>query len=165
MRSFPLEAIEESAPNSASPASEPPPLPDNARQLSQVRAAEAAAFADIVIERLAAGDYAGVLMAAEMLLVHHPRHADALAAAQMSRSELRKLYIARLGSLDRVARVAIGAEGLLALSLDFRAGILLSCVDGLASLGEIVEDCGLSQLDALRVLSELFLRNAIVLDG
>jgi hypothetical protein len=64
-----------------------------------------------------------------------------------------------------VARIAIGAEGLLALSLDFRAGILLSCVDGLASLGEIVEDCGLSQLDALRVLSELFLRNAIVLDG
>jgi len=70
MRSFPLEAIEESAPNSASPASESPPLPDSIRQLSQVRAAEAAAFADIVIERLAAGDYAGVLMAAEMLLVH-----------------------------------------------------------------------------------------------
>jgi hypothetical protein len=163
MRSFPIEAIEEPTPSSA-PSSRPPPLPESAAQLSPARAAEATAFANVVIERLAEGDYAGVLMAAEMLLIHHPRHADALAAAQMSRSELRKLYLGRLGALGRVPRVVIGEEGLLALSLDFRAGVLLSRVDGLSSLGEIVEACGLLQLDALRVLSELFLRNVIALD-
>jgi hypothetical protein len=117
-----------------------------------------------MLERLAASDYAGVLLAAEALLVHQPRHADALDAAQISRSELHKTYVGRLGPLHRVPRVAMGPEGLLAQSLDFRAGLLLSRVDGLTPLGEIVEASGLPKLDALRILSELVLKRAIVID-
>jgi hypothetical protein len=58
----------------------------------------------------------------------------------------------------------MGPEGLLALALDFRAGLLLSRADGQTSLNKIVESCGLPHLDALRILSELFLQRVIVLD-
>jgi hypothetical protein len=146
------------------PKSVPPPLPESAVRVHPARAAADAAFADRMLERLAAGDYRGALMAAESLLLHQPNNADALDTAQIARSELRKVFVSRLGPLHQVPRVAMGPEGLLALALDFRAGLLLSRVDGAASLGEIVDACGLAELDALRILSELTLQRAIALD-
>jgi hypothetical protein len=140
------------APGSAPPSSQPPPLPESASRIPAARAAADAAFADRMIERLAASDYAGALTAAEALLVCHPLHADALDCADIARSELRKLYVARLGSLDRIPHVAMATQGLLGLSLDFRAGVLLSRVDRCARLGDIVDACGLPKLDALRFL-------------
>jgi hypothetical protein len=159
-------AFEPVRPSSRRPMSAPPPLPQSASRLSSssARASADARFADHMLERLAAGDSAGALLAAESLLVHQPRHSDALDTAQMARSELRKLYAGRLGSLDGVPRVAIGPQGLLALSLDFRAGLLLARADGRKPLSQIVESGGLPQLDALRILSELFLQRVIVLD-
>jgi len=114
-----------------------------------------------MLERLAGGDYAGALLAAEALLVHQPGHADALDCAQMARSEMRKVYVARLGSLDRVPHLAMATPGLLALSLDFRAGLLLARIDGRASLEQLVERCGIAPIEALRILSELHLVRAI----
>jgi hypothetical protein len=160
----PSSAIEPAPPSSRRPMSAPPPLPQSASRVSSARASADARFADHMLERLAAGDSAGALLAAESLLLHQPCHSDALDTAQMARSELRKLYAGRLGSLDGVPCVAMGQEGLLALSLDFRAGLLLSRADGRTPLSEIVESSGLPQLDALRILSELFLQRVIVLD-
>jgi hypothetical protein len=114
-----------------------------------------------MLERLAAGDYAGTLIAAEATLVHHPLHRDALDCATIARSELRKLYVARLGSLDWVPHITVGLQGLLALSLDFRAGFLLSRIDKRSSLEQIVDNCGLPPVDALRILSELYLQRVI----
>lgn len=160
----PSSAIEPEPPSSRQPMSAPPPLPQSAPRLSSARASADARFAEHMLERLAVGDSAGALLAAESLLLHQPRHSDAHDTAQMARAELRKLYAGRLGSLDGVPRVAMGPEGLLALALDFRAGLLLSRADGQTSLNEIVESCGLPHLDALRILSELFLQRVIVLD-
>ncbi|MGO9835324.1 MAG: hypothetical protein ACLP1X_14015 [Polyangiaceae bacterium] len=154
----------EPTPSSQPVKSQPPPLPESARRLSPARAAADATFADSMIERLAAGDYAGVVMAAEALLEHQPNHADALDSAQIARSELAKVYQSRLGSMERVPRVVMGPEGLLALSLDFGAGLLLSRVNGTVTLAGIVETCGLPKLESLRILSELFLRRAIGFD-
>jgi hypothetical protein len=148
-------------PAESSAPSSPPPLPESARRPSAKRAAVDAAFADQMLERLAAGDYAGVVMAAEALLVHQPRHADALDSAQIARSELRRLYIARIGSLQRTPHVIMSYEGMLALSLDFSAGVLLSCVDGNTTIEAIARCSGLPELDALRALSELRLKRVI----
>jgi hypothetical protein len=152
------------SPQSAPPKSQPPPLPESARRVTASRAAAEALFADRMIERLAASDYAGALTAAEALLVHQPLNDDARDCAQIARSELRKLYVARLGSLGRVPHIAVGLQGLLSLSLDFRAGFLLSRVDKQASLAQIVDACGLPQLDSLRILSELYLQRVINLE-
>lgn len=152
------------APSSREPKSQPPPLPEEASFASTERATADADAADRMIERLAASDYAGALTAAEALLLHQPLCADALECAEMARSELRRLYVARLGSLDRVPFMAMGLHGLMALSLDFRAGFVLSRVDRKTSLGRIAEECGLPPLDALRLLSELYLQRVIAFE-
>jgi hypothetical protein len=151
--------------SSRPPRSAPPPLPESASQIPPARAAADDAFAESMLERLAASDYQGALLAADALLEYRPRDQDALDCALMARTELRKLYVARLGSLEAVPHVAMGPDAIFTLkSLDFRAGYLLSRVDGQASIHEIVEGGSLPSLEALGVLSELFLRRVIVLD-
>jgi hypothetical protein len=141
--------------------SSPPPSQSETR-LSTERDATDTAFADVMLARLAESDYAGALVAAEALLEHHPRDSDASDCAQIARSELRKLYVARLGSLARVPHVAMTPEELVALpSLDFRAGFLLARIDGWTSLETIADIGGMSSLEALRILSELYLHRAI----
>ena len=148
--------------SSRPPRSAPPPLPDSASQIPPARAAADDAFADNMMERLAAGDYEAAMLAAEALLEYRPRDPDALDCAQIARSELRKLYATRLGSLARVPLVAMGPDAIFSLqALVFRAGYLLSRVDGAVSLYEIVESGSIPSLEALRILSELYLRRVI----
>lgn len=152
------------APPSSRVRSTPPPLPASARVASAARDAADAAFADAMLGLLAAGDYAGALIAAEALLHVRPGDADALDCAEMSRSELRKTYVARLGgSLARVPHVAVGAAAIAALHLDFRGGFVLARVDGKATLEEIADGC-LAPNDALRILSELALGRVIAFE-
>lgn len=147
------------------PRSIPPPLPESAGRVEPTRAAADEALADTMLERLAAGDYAGAIMAAEALLEYRPRDRDAIDAAQIAKTELRKVYVARLGSIERVPRIAMGPDAIFALtSLDFRAGFLLSRVDGFASIYEIVEGASIPSLEALRILSELYLKRVIAFD-
>ncbi len=148
-------------PSSRAPKSSPPPLPESASQIPPARAAADDAFADEMMARLAAGDYLGAALAAEALLEYRPRDQDALDAAQIARSELRKVYVSRLGSLDRVPQVAMGPDAIFSLALDFRAGYLLSRVDGVSTLEGIVESGCVPSLEALRILSELYLRRVI----
>jgi hypothetical protein len=131
------------------------------------RVAADAAFAERMLEYLASGDYVGALLASEALLETHPGHQDLLDTAQIARSELRRIYAARLGSLQKTPQLTMGHEELLAAqALDFRAGLVLSRIDGQATLWEIVQASGIPQHEALRVLSELYLRRTIILsDG
>lgn len=140
---------------------EPPPLPPSVREAPAARSAEDTAFADLMLERLAASDYAGALTAAEALLRSRPTDADALDCAQMCRAELERVFVSRLGSLDRVPRLAIDARDVETLGLDLRAAAVLACVDGAASLGEIVRSSPEAAFDVLRILSELFLRRVV----
>jgi hypothetical protein len=147
------------------PRSAPPPLPSSASLILPARAAADDALADRMLERLASGDYEGAALAAEALLEFRPRDPDALATAQMAKSELRKLYTERLGSLDLVPHVVMGPEAIFSLrALDFRAGYLLSRVDGCSSLYEIISSGSLPSLEALRIFSELYLRRVITVE-
>jgi hypothetical protein len=139
----------------------PPPLPGDARMAQPERAAADEEFAERMLERLAAGDYSGAFISAGALLETQPRHEDALDTAQIAQSELRRLYLGRLGSLDRTPFIAAGPEALLGLSIDVRTGFVLSRVDGHTSLGDIVGSPGIKSLEALRILSELFLHRVI----
>jgi hypothetical protein len=146
------------------PRSTPPPLPRSGTRIPAARVAADDAFAESMLERLAAGDYDGARLAALALLEYRPRDQDALDCAQIAEGELRRLYGARLGSLSRVPYVAIGSEAILALpGLDSRAGFLLSRIDGMSSLNELVDAGFVPALQALRILSELFLRRVIAL--
>jgi hypothetical protein len=129
------------------------------------RAAVDDAFAEAMLERLAAADYEGAVLAAHALLEYRPRDQDAIDCATIAQGELRKTYVARLGSVERVPVVAMGPDAIFALqSLDFRAGYLLSRVDRVRTIHEIIESGSIPSLEALRILSELYLRRVIAFE-
>ena len=106
-------------------------------------------------DRFSLGDYSGALIVAEAILESDAQHAEARQVAQHCRRVLEQMYIARIGPLTRVPTVAVPRDQLRWLSIDHRAGFLLSHVDGVSTLEMILDVSGMSPLDALRILYEL----------
>ena len=106
-------------------------------------------------DRVSLGDYTGALEVAERILAIDRHHAAALACAESSRSVLKQMYTARVGPLERVPTVAVARDQLRWLSIDHRAGFVLSLIDGVSSVEMILDVSGMPELDALRILSEL----------
>jgi hypothetical protein len=107
----------------------------------------------VMYDRLRHDDYAGALLVAESILFREPGHHDAVQCREMCHSELRKLYVSRLVSLDRVPQIAMD-EGTLAVHVQDARAIA-------SPLGTIVERSGMVELEALGLLSALFLRHVI----
>jgi len=114
-------------------------------------------------ERYALGDFSGALTIAEALLEDDPDNADAQRYAESCRDVLKQMYAARLGSLTQVPIVAIPAEQLRWLTLDHRSGFLLSHVDGVSTLEEILDISGMNHLEAMRIIYELLQQKVIAL--
>ena len=112
-------------------------------------------------ERFALGDYSGALLVAESILDEDGSHAGALSYSESCRDMLAKMYSARLGPMDRVPVVLVPREQLKWLSLDHRAGFVLSLVDGVSSLEQILDVSGMSALDTLRILFEISAQRVI----
>jgi len=112
-------------------------------------------------DRFALGDFSGALVVAESLLDGDPSNAEAARYAETCRERLRQMYAARLGALDKVPRVIVPPDQVRWLSLDHRAGFVLSCVDGYSNIEEILDVSGMPSLDALRVLYELLQQRII----
>jgi hypothetical protein len=106
-------------------------------------------------ERVGLGDYTGALDIAEKLLATDPRNAAISSVADNCRTVLRQMYIAKIGPMDRVPIVMVPRDQLRWLSIDHRAGFVLSLVDGVSSLEMILDVSGMPELDALRILTEL----------
>jgi len=106
-------------------------------------------------DRFSIGDFAGAMEIAEELLARDPEHEEAQECLERSRSALRSSYTSKLGPLDRVPLVAVPREQLRWLTIDHRAGFILSHVDGVSNLEEIIDISGMPELDALRILAEL----------
>jgi hypothetical protein len=106
-------------------------------------------------DRVSLGDYTGALEIAEKLLASSPDDEPIKACAETCRGVLKQMYTTRIGPLDRVPLVMVAREQLRWLSIDHRAGFVLSLVDGVSSLEMILDVSGMPELDALRILSEL----------
>jgi hypothetical protein len=106
-------------------------------------------------DRFSLGDFTGALEIAESILANDPVDAEALRCAEESRAKLIQMYTARIGPLDRIPMVMVAREQLRWLSIDHRAGFLLSHVDGVSSLEMILDVSGMPLLDALKILAEL----------
>jgi hypothetical protein len=65
------------------------------------------------------------------------------------------MFAARIGPLDQVITVMVSPEEVQWLSLDHRAGFLLSLVDGMSTVDEILDISGMTRLDALKILHDL----------
>jgi hypothetical protein len=106
-------------------------------------------------DRFSLGDYTGALEIAETVLGRDPSNAEASRCADECRAKLIHMYTARVGPLDRVPVVMVAREQLRWLSIDHRAGFLLSHIDGVSSLEMILDVSGMPLLDALKILAEL----------
>ena len=106
-------------------------------------------------DRFSLGDYTGALEIAEDILAKDPVNAEVLRCADECRAKLVQMYTARIGPLDRVPMVLVAREQLRWLSIDHRAGFLLSHIDGISNLEMILDVSGMPRLDALKILCEL----------
>lgn len=114
-------------------------------------------------ERFSLGDYTGALEIAELMLAEDPGDDAAAQCAESCRGVLESMYAARLGSLDRVPSVLVQRTQLRWLSIDHRAGFVLSLVDGTSTLEMILDVCGMPRLDAIRILHELVQQKILAL--
>lgn len=101
------------------------------------------------------GDFTGALEVAERLLAADPGDTEAARYAELFRGILTEMHTARLGSLRGIPAVCIPEDRVRWLSLDHRAGFLLSLVDGRSSVEELLDMSGMPRLDALLILHEL----------
>lgn len=114
----------------------------------------------LMLERLAAGDYAGTMIAARAALAVHPTNDDALQCRDMAASTLRELYASRLGMNEqtlRVPRVWPRYAGV----LDRRHRTVFDLVDSRRWVEAICAASPLDELETLQLLSELTLMNAV----
>jgi hypothetical protein len=116
-------------------------------------------------DRYATGDFSGALVIAEGILETVPDHDEALRCQARCTEVLSQMYLARLGSLRQVVQVALSAEQIRWLSLDHRAGFLLSLVDGISSIEELLDISSMPRLEALRILYGLLDQRVIALSG
>jgi hypothetical protein len=112
-------------------------------------------------ELYALDDLTGALRHAELILGRIPEHEQALRCAANCRQRLVQLYSSKIGRLDRVVVQALGDSQLRWLGLDHRSGFLLSRVDGISTLEELLDICGMPRLEALKTLADLLDRGAI----
>jgi len=114
-------------------------------------------------DRYAMGDFTGALVVAEGLLEVNADDTDAQRYAQSCRDVLTQMYTARLGALNQQVRVAVPGDQIRWLSLDHRAGFVLSLIDGTSTVEELLDISGMNRLDALRILYTLFDQRVIAL--
>ena len=106
-------------------------------------------------ERFSLGDYTGALEIADLILTEDSSNLEAAECSESCRSVLENMYAARLGPGDLVPMVIVPRTQMQWLSLDHRAGFVLSLIDGSSTLETVVDMSGMPKLDALRNLYEL----------
>jgi hypothetical protein len=114
-------------------------------------------------DRYATGDFTGALVVAEALLESEPAHEEARRCHERCTETLSQMYLARLGSPTQAVRVVVPNDQIRWLSLDHRAGFLLSLVDGMSTIEELLDISGMPRLDALRILYGLLDQRVIAL--
>ncbi|MES1175021.1 MAG: hypothetical protein ABUL62_11920 [Myxococcales bacterium] len=114
-------------------------------------------------DRYAMGDFSGALVIAEGIIESDPEDLEAPRYAQSCRDVLTQMYSARLGALDQIVAVAVPSDQIRWLTLDHRAGFLLSLIDGGSTVDQILDISGMTRLDALRIMYQLLDQRVISL--
>jgi hypothetical protein len=113
---------------------------------------------------LAAGDPFSALDILREVLAGDPHQPQAKEGAERCERTLRDLFDTRLADRAQVPRVVMGPEKLRWLSLDHRAGFLLSCLDGQSTIDDVLDVSCMAPFDALRILYELAEQGVIKLE-
>lgn len=115
-------------------------------------------------DRVTRGDFMGALMRAENILQTEPDNVGATYFATMCQEKIRDLYFTRLGSGEGIPHIQLAADAIVALALDHRSGFLISLIDGIASIDDVLDMSGMPVIEALRLLLELKNEGVIGID-
>ncbi len=105
--------------------------------------------------RFSLGDYTGALEMTELILAEDPGNLEAAEFGENCRAILEKMFAAKIGSLERVPIVIVPRTQMRWLSIDHRAGFILSLIDGTSTVEMVLDVSGMPRLDTLRILHEL----------
>lgn len=155
------------------PTAFPPPLPP-----SSGRRIEAVAFSgrfsslppadgdieQMMKDRFAMGDFSGALDLAVKIWDKNPRHSEAASLAKKCREVLEDMYSSRIGDMEKIPTIVMGPDQIRWLSLNHRSGFLLSMIDGISSVEDLLDISGMQRLDALRIICSLFEQRVISLE-
>jgi len=162
----PEDDLDLGLPPGTNPRSDPPQLPsdppDSGVPDSVTSTAEASPRSDMQY-RYAMGDFSGALSIAEQLLAVDPSDDEAERYASSCRTVLIEMYTSRLGALDSIITARVPSEKVTWLSLDHRAGFVLSLIDNDSTLETLLDISGMAQLDTLKILVELLDQGVISL--
>jgi hypothetical protein len=159
------------APSTPSPPPRPTPASIEAAVLGVIGTAQGPEITERTIddpiaemrERFSLGDYTGALEMSELLLAEDPAYLEAAECGESCRAVLEKMFAAKLGPLDRAPVVIVPRTQMRWLSIDHRAGFILSLIDGNSSIEMILDVSGMPKLDALRILHELVQQRIVAL--
>ena len=107
------------------------------------------------------GDLERAVAAVDLALSEDPNSALAQKLIHRNRDTIMSVFQAYLGNLDRTPQLARPLQELAHAPISPRAAFLLSRIDGLLTIDEILDVCGMPRLEAYRYLCQLFLRNVL----
>lgn len=134
---------------------EPPP------QAPEEPSPEPAPRGKSLSELYATHDFSGTLELAEQRLSKQPQDKLALKYAERCRESLTQIYLNRLGTTEGVLIVQVPPSEIRWLSMNHRAGFVLSLVDGSSSIEEIIDVSGMPRFEVLRTMVDLLERGVI----
>ncbi|HTE51428.1 MAG TPA: hypothetical protein VK698_11330 [Kofleriaceae bacterium] len=105
------------------------------------------------------GRYPSAVVALDLALDENPESAVAQKLIHSNRDLLYDIYGNYLGDMDAVPRLAVPMTAI--PELDHRAAFLLSRVDGMLCLEDMLDVSGMARLEAFRHLSRLMLRGIL----
>lgn len=101
-----------------------------------------------------ARDYARAVELGERFLARNPTHAPAIIFVRECRTIAEGRLAKQLAPLDRVVVLLVPLHPLMSSELDHRTGFLLSRVDGVTTIEDLIDLAGMPRADALRILSD-----------
>ncbi len=110
---------------------------------------------EVMRSRVQLDDFTGALELARAILKRDTSNTEAKDVVLICEARLERMYRARIGPLERAPRVLVSGEQLKWLSLDHRAGFLLSMIDGLVTFENLLDLSGMPRMDALQLLADL----------
>lgn len=116
---------------------------------------------DEMEELYALDDLTGALRCAEMVLGRDPDNVQARHCADNCRRRLLHLYSSKIGDLTGVPASVLSESELRWLGLDRRAAFLLSRIDGVSSVEDVIDVSGMPRIEAMKTLVDLLDRGAI----
>jgi hypothetical protein len=107
------------------------------------------------------GEMERAVAAVDLALSENPGTALAQKLIHRNREVIMNVFQAYLGNLDRAPQLARPLHELGSAPISPRAAFLLSRIDGLLTIDEILDVCGMPRLEAYRYLCQLYLRGIL----